>query len=293
MTEFIHVFQDSMIFKKMTFSNFTLSKKALFIVVSVFLEVKIRKALRCSIVSFDELLKSNEIFHLIKKFSNLSLFYLSLVNFFSTHMKSVFLYYTATFILVIAIVFCQSDLLWDCVNGFVNIFSVYNDFNATNNLRFLSFTYSFMEVNVDISNNGNHNLSELINKSKPGSHGSNNNAILIFLFLTSSFFHFLIKQKADVRVKIIPLTFFFFLVSYVRIAQHPTPYDEINVSSRSHFFTIVLINKFESLYTSHLHLQSVFLSVSQLMYCNSNSYHRLLLLLLGDISLNPVPFHNL
>ena len=29
------------------------------------------------------------------------------------------------------------------------------------------------------------------------------------------------------------------------------------------------------------------------MYCNSNSYHRLLLLLSGDISLNPGPFHNL
>ena len=59
------------------------------------------------------------------------------------------------------------------------------------------------------------------------------------------------------------------------------------------FFNTVLINKFESLYTSHLHSQSVFLSVSQLMYCNSNSYHRLLLLLSGDISLNPEPFHNL
>ena len=29
------------------------------------------------------------------------------------------------------------------------------------------------------------------------------------------------------------------------------------------------------------------------MYCNSNSFHRLLLLLSGDISLNPGPFHNL
>ena len=54
-----------------------------------------------------------------------------------------------------------------------------------------------------------------------------------------------------------------------------------------------LINKFESLYTSRLQSQSVFLSVSQLMYRNSNSYYRLLLLLLGDISLNPGPFHNL
>ena len=29
------------------------------------------------------------------------------------------------------------------------------------------------------------------------------------------------------------------------------------------------------------------------MYCNSNSYHLLLLLLSGNISLNPGPFHNL
>ena len=119
------------------------------------------------------------------------------------------------------------------------------------------------------------------------------NAILVFLFLTSSFFHLLIKQKPDVRVKIIPLTIFFFLGSYVRHVQHATPYDEINVCSRSHFFTIELINKFESLYSSHLQLQSIFLSVSQLMYRTSNSYYQLLLLLSGDISLNPGPFHKL
>ena len=103
----------------------------------------------------------------------------------------------------------------------------------------------------------------------------------------------LIKQKPDVKVKIILLKNFFFLGSYVRHVQHATPYHEINVCSQSHFFTIELINKFESLYTSHLHSLSVSLSVSQLMYRNSNSYYRLLLLLSGDTSLNPEPFHNL
>ena len=93
---------------------------------------------------------------------------------------------------------------------FVNIFSVYNDFNATNNfITFLNFRYSFVEVNVDVSYDGNRNLSELMNKSKPGSIGSNKNAILVFLFLTSAFFHLLIKQKLGVRVKIIPLAIFF------------------------------------------------------------------------------------
>ena len=212
-TEFIHIFQNGAIFNKMTFSNIKLSKKALLIVVPVFLKVKIRKALRCSIVNLEDLLKLNNICHLIRKFSNLSLFYLSLVNFFSIHMKrvSAFLYYTASFILVIAIVFCQSNLFWDCANGFVNIFSVHNDFNATDNfIRFLNFTYSFVEVNVDVTYDGNRNLSKLMNKSKPGSNGSNKNAILMFLLLTSSFFHLLIKEKPVVRFKTIPLAIFFF-----------------------------------------------------------------------------------
>ena len=103
----------------------------------------------------------------------------------------------------------------------------------------------------------------------------------------------LIKQKPSVSVKIIPLTIFFFLGSYVRHLQHATPYHEINVCSRSHLIRIELINKFESLYTSHLQSQLVFLSVSQLMYCNCNSYYPLLLLHSGDISLNLGPFHNL
>ena len=117
-----------------------------------------------------------------------------------------FLYYTASFILVIAIVFCQSNLFWDCANSFVDMFNVQNDFKATNNfIRFLNFTYSFVEVNVDVGYDDSRNLSELMNKSKPGSNGSTKNAILIFLFLTSSYFHLLIKQKPYVRVKIIPL----------------------------------------------------------------------------------------
>ena len=102
-----------------------------------------------------------------------------------------FFYYTASFMVVIAIDFCQSNLFWDCANSFENIFSVQNDFNATNNfIRFLNFTYCFKEVNVDVSYDGSRNLSELVNKSKVGSNGSNKNVIMIFLFLTSSFLIF-------------------------------------------------------------------------------------------------------
>ena len=43
-----------------------------------------------------------------------------------------FLYYAGSFITVVTIVVCQSNLFWDCANGFVNIFNVHNYFNTAN-----------------------------------------------------------------------------------------------------------------------------------------------------------------
>ena len=81
----------------------------------------------------------------------------------------------------------------------------------------------------------------------PGSNGGNKDAILIFLFLTSSFFHLLMKQKPDIRVKIIPLAIFFFIESSVKHLQCPTSHLDINVVCSQSHFAIELINKFESL----------------------------------------------
>ena len=62
-----------------------------------------------------------------------------------------FLYNIGLFIVVLIFV-CQCNLSWDCANGIVYIFNVHNNFNGTNNfIRFLNFTYSFLEVNVDVS----------------------------------------------------------------------------------------------------------------------------------------------
>ena len=115
---------------------------------------------------------------------------------------------------------------------------------------------------------------------------------MIFLFLTGSFSHLPIKQKPDVRIKTITQIIFFFIGYSVKHLQPTAPYQETNVCSRSQFFTIKLINKFESLYTSQLHLQTIFQSVSKVKHRNSNSCYRLLLLLSDDISINPGPFHN-
>ena len=56
-------------------------------------------------------------------------------------------------------------------------------------------------------------------KSKPRINVSNKNAILIFLFLTTLFFHFQIKQKPDVRIKVIPLVVFFLYCKFCKTSS--------------------------------------------------------------------------
>ena len=103
-----------------------------------------------------------------------------------------FLQYAGSFILVIAIVFSKSNLFWDCANGFVNIFSVHYDFNASNNFtRFLSVTYSFVEVNVDVDYDGNRNFSKLMNKSKPGSNCGNKDTTTLRMSVFNEFIFFI------------------------------------------------------------------------------------------------------
>lgn len=62
-------------------------------------------------------------------------------------------------------------------------------------LIILNLYYSFIDVNADVSYYNSHRFFEVVHNSKPDINGSNENIISIFHFLTSSFFHLLIKQK--------------------------------------------------------------------------------------------------
>ena len=94
------------------------------------------------------------------------------------------------------------------------------------------------------------------------------------------------------RVKIIPQAFFFFFGSYVRHLQHPTPQDQ-SLQPITFFLLLNWSINLNRHILPHWHSQSVFLSVSQLVYRNSNSYYRLPPLLSSDISLDPGPFYDL
>ena len=85
----------------------------------------------------------------------------------------------------------QCNSFWDCGNGILIIFNVHNHINAMNNfIRFLSFTSSFVEVSIYTIYDRNRNFSELMNKSRLGSNGSNKNSVLILLFFGKLIFSF-------------------------------------------------------------------------------------------------------
>ena len=74
--------------------------------------------------------------------------------------------------------------------------------------------------------------------------------------------------------------------------NHSEVYGGIKTCSQLHFFTYESINTCDTVEILCLHSDLVIFSISKLQYRNPNSYFSLLLLLSGDISLNPGPLHN-
>ena len=97
------------------------------------------------------------------------------------------------------------------------------DFKATIKfIRTLSFNYSFIGVTVtvfDVSFYNIHKFIEIQNNSKADINGS-------ILVLTSLFFHLLVKQNPDVRIKIIPLAMFSFIGYSVKYFKTSKPYKD-------------------------------------------------------------------
>ena len=63
------------------------------------------------------------------------------------------------------------------------------------------------------------------------------------------------------------------------------------LKSTSEIFTYESIDACNLLHTSHIHNAFVFFALSKFKYRNKDSFFKLLLLLSGDISLNPGPSH--
>ena len=67
--------------------------------------------------------------------------------------------------------------------------------------------------------------------------------------------------------------------------------NDVRTCTRSEFFGFEFMNKCDDFQFLVTRTNSTFYSVSKLKYRNLNSYFYLLMLLSGDISLNPGPTH--
>ena len=106
------------------------------------------------------------------------------------------------------------------------------------------------------------------------------------------FYHIFLKHNRELRIKIFEFLILISVLNVMKYFNHSEVYDGIKICSQLHFFTYESINTCDNVETPCLHSDLVFFSISKLQYRNSNSYFNLLLLLSGDISLNPGPPHN-
>ena len=103
---------------------------------------------------------------------------------------------------------------------------------------------------------------------------------------------FQICISAPLRIKIFEFVILISVLNVMKYLNHSEVYGGIKTCSQLQFFTYESINTCDTVETSCWHSDIVLFSISKLQYRNSNSYFSLLLLLSGDIGLNPGPLYN-
>ena len=115
---------------------------------------------------------------------------------------------------------------------------------------------------------------------------------ILFSVFSLMFYYIFLKHNRELRIKIFEFVILILVLNVIKYFNHSEVYDGIKTCSQLHFFAYESVNTCDTVETSCLHSDFVFFSISKLQYRNSNSYFNLLLLLSGDISLNPGPLHN-
>ena len=117
-----------------------------------------------------------------------------------------------------------------------------------------------------------------------GSSYSDNMHILssFFIFLLSC--NFLRKQKNDPRLKIILISTSFLVCIFHKFSK---PQSKLKSCLTCQCFTHDTIERTNEVQTSHFQSELSFFAISKFRFKNENSFYPSLVLLFGDISLNP------
>ena len=194
---------------------------------------------------------------------------------------------------------CIGSVFDDNVSFIVN--DDFNDFRPFLNDDFNDFRSFLIFSNNSVVNVDAHfKVGDYLNRkfyghnfqSKPESNSNNFKPEILFLVFSLMFYHSFLKNNRELRVKIFTFLTLTSVLNVMKYFKHSEVDDGIKICSQLHFFMYESITTCDNVETSCLHSDLVFFSISKIQYKNSNSYFNLLLLLSGDISLNPGPPHN-
>ena len=114
-----------------------------------------------------------------------------------------------------------------------------------------------------------------------------NSLILLFLCF---FFYVFLKHKRDMRLSYL-LIVFIFLQIHLDLPSRQKAYLKIKFFNKIQFFTVEFIHTCDDLFSSRFNYLCKFHLIPKLKRINNKSFLRILLLLSGDISLNPGPVY--
>ena len=112
---------------------------------------------------------------------------------------------------------------------------------------------------------------------------------MAFLIL---FFHVFVKHKHDFRLKYVLVAFVFLSSNFYLSTYDDIVYNNVKLCSRLQFCSPDYISTCNKLHQTCLLSQFFILTVSKFKTNNNKSFYHLILILSGDISLNPGPVYN-
>ena len=119
------------------------------------------------------------------------------------------------------------------------------------------------------------------------------NSLFLWVSFLILFFHVFVKHKRDLKLKYVLVVFVFLSSKFYLFTYDDLVYNNVKLCSRSQFYSPDYIRTCSELHEACLLSQSSILTISKLKAIKNNkSSYRLILILSGDISLNPGPVYN-
>ena len=101
--------------------------------------------------------------------------------------------------------------------------------------------------------------------------------------------HLFLKDRRDFKLKYVLIYVAFLCLFFYLSFKHKIIYNDVKLCHQIEVFTPEYLNAKNKLHEASVSSQFILLTISKLKQINNKSFYRLLIILLGEISLNPGP----